>query len=198
MFDWWNSLTGIEQIMACIAVPATVILIVQTILILFTAFGGDGDMDADFDGDIDGDTIDGIGVADGLQIFTVKGFVSFFSIFGWSGLLFLRVGFGEVISLVLAFVLGLFAMVAIALAFKAMMKLQDSGNIDTKTALGVNGIVYINIPKARSGMGKVSAIVSGRYGEFDAVTDCEEDIATGSQIVVVAISSPNVLVVSKK
>lgn len=198
MVDWWSSLTGLEQIMACIAVPATIILIVQTILILFTAFGTDGDIDADFDSDIDGDGIDGIEASDGLQIFTVKGFVSFFSIFGWSGLLFLRMGFGDVLSLTLAFVLGLFAMVAIALAFKAMLKLQDSGNVDTKTALGVSGIVYINIPKSRSGMGKVSAIVSGRYGEFDAVTDNENDLSTGSQVIVVAISSPNVLVVAKK
>lgn len=202
MLNWWSSLTGLEQVMACIAIPATIMLIVQTVLILFTAFGGDGDIDGDFDTDIDtdvdADNSDFGGATDGIQIFTLKGIISFFSIFGWSGLLFLRMDLNEILSLIIAFVLGALSMLAIGVAFSAMMKLQDSGNIDTKTALGVNGVVYINIPKNRTGMGKVSAIVSGRYSEYDAVTDDENDLATGSQIIVVAISSPNVLVVAKK
>lgn len=192
MIDWWYSLKILEQVMACIAIPATVILIVQTILILFTSFGGDGDIDS---GDIDDLDLE---ISDGLEIFTIKGFVSFFSIFGWSGLLFLRMGLNEVLALVIAFAMGIIAMLLIALAFSAMSKLQDSGNVEIQTALGVSGIVYIKIPKKRSGMGKISAIVSGRYSEFDAITDEENDIATGASIVVVAISSPNVLVVARK
>lgn len=196
MYNWWVSLTDLEQIMACVAMPSTIILVVQTILILFTAFGGDGDLDS-----ADGEGFDGaesVEMPDGLQIFTVRGFVSFFSIFGWSGLLFLRVGMHEVVALLIAFILGGISMMTIALAFSAMMKLQDSGNVDPKTALGVSGVVYMTIPKNRSNMGKVSAIVSGRYSEYDAVTDDESDIKTGTQVVVVALTAPNVLVVAKK
>jgi hypothetical protein len=39
--NWWGGLDGIEQVLFCIALPATIILIIQTIMILF-GFGHDG------------------------------------------------------------------------------------------------------------------------------------------------------------
>ncbi|MCR4780170.1 MAG: hypothetical protein K5876_03640, partial [Ruminiclostridium sp.] len=39
--NWWNGLELFEQIMYCVAVPATLILLIQTIMIIF-GFGHDG------------------------------------------------------------------------------------------------------------------------------------------------------------
>ncbi|MBR5087902.1 MAG: NfeD family protein [Ruminiclostridium sp.] len=39
--NWWGGLDGIEQVLFCIALPSTVILLIQTIMILF-GFGHDG------------------------------------------------------------------------------------------------------------------------------------------------------------
>ena len=49
MLDWWNSLSLISQIFACIAIPTTLVLIIQTIL-MFIGLDSDGigDMDGDF------------------------------------------------------------------------------------------------------------------------------------------------------
>ena len=51
MAAWWNSLTGLQQIFACIGIPATLVLVVQTILLLFgIGDGSDADVDIDPDG----------------------------------------------------------------------------------------------------------------------------------------------------
>ena len=42
IIDWWNSLSTLAQIFACIAVPATLVLIIQTVL-MFIGFGDDAD-----------------------------------------------------------------------------------------------------------------------------------------------------------
>lgn len=75
MADWWNSLSTLYKVFFCMAVPATVIMLLQTIL-LFIGIGGhsdsdadgsaDGDMDADADGDIDTDGAD-FDVSDGAD-----------------------------------------------------------------------------------------------------------------------------------
>ncbi|MBQ8266801.1 MAG: NfeD family protein [Clostridia bacterium] len=52
--EWWNALGLVAQIFYCIAIPATLVLVIQTILMLFGF--DDGEADADFDADIDADT----------------------------------------------------------------------------------------------------------------------------------------------
>lgn len=41
--NWWEALSGLQQVLACFAIPATVLLVLQTILLLFTAGGHDAD-----------------------------------------------------------------------------------------------------------------------------------------------------------
>lgn len=59
MVAWWNSLTGLEQAFAYLAIPATLILVIQTLLLLF-GLGHDGDADVDFEPDTSGLDLDGI------------------------------------------------------------------------------------------------------------------------------------------
>lgn len=213
MLDWWSSLGGLGQVFATIAIPATLILVVQTIMLLFSVGGandaeladfsdgdagfdmnGDGMIDADgsHDGDIHGDA------AAGLRIFTIRGLVTFFSIFGWVGLLLLRYEVNGGISLLIALVCGIVAMVLVAMAFAAFLKLQSSGNSDIKWAVGTSGSVYMTIPAKRQGKGKVTAVVGEKYTEFDAVTDDEQPIATESSVTVVGVTGGNTLVVIRK
>lgn len=58
--DWWNSLSFLQQCFAILAVPSTVILFMQTLLLLFGIGGhgadhGEGDHDFDHDADADHD-----------------------------------------------------------------------------------------------------------------------------------------------
>lgn len=79
MAEWWDTLITIEKILYCIAVPSTIILIIQT---LFIIFGGHGEgfnpsdtSGLDFDNDFSGlhgmDSVDGSalhGIGHGLDV----------------------------------------------------------------------------------------------------------------------------------
>lgn len=68
MSAWWESLTWLERVFAYVAFPATLLLILQTLLLLF-GLGHDGDADADADGDFDaGVDLDGDGIPDGIDL----------------------------------------------------------------------------------------------------------------------------------
>ena len=195
MFAWWNSLTPLQQVFACIGVPATLILIVQTVLLLFGIGDGDG-----ADADIDTDGFD-IGEAaagdDGLTLFTVRGIVTLFCVAGWSGIVFVDLGLGSTLSILLATVCGSAAMIGIAFMMKAVLKLQSSGNIQVGLALGKIGEVYIPIPPKGEGRGKINITVQDRFIELDAISIGEESFKTGETVRVVSTNEAGLVVVER-
>ncbi len=44
--DWWNSLSIVSQVFACIAITSTLVLLIQTIM-MFIGMERDGDVDVD-------------------------------------------------------------------------------------------------------------------------------------------------------
>ena len=209
MIDWWNSLTLVSQIFYCIAVPSTLLLLIQTIMMLV----GLGDDAASDIGDVDvsdADVSDGVfgdneiteipddfGL-EGLRILTVKGIISFLVVFSWVGIVLESVGAQLFITIPVSAVCGLATMLLLAFLMRAVMKLRSDGNIDTKNAIGTSGKVYLTIPPARSGEGKVQLLLQGSFVELGAVTDDETAIPTGSEIVVVGVSGQTDLVVRRK
>ena len=89
LIEFWNSLILGQQIFLCIAVPATVLLVVLIVTMLFGMGDSDADADLDGDGDFDADDVDGDLPDAGLSFFTLRGIVAMLSIMGWSGLVFL-------------------------------------------------------------------------------------------------------------
>lgn len=209
MIDWWNSLTLVSQIFYCIAVPSTLLLLIQTIMMLV----GLGDDAASDIGDVDvsdADVSDGVfgdneiteipddfGL-EGLRILTVKGIISFLVVFSWVGIVLESVGAQLFITIPVSAVCGLATMLLLAFLMRAVMKLRSDGNMDTKNAIGTSGKVYLTIPPARSGEGKVQLLLQGSFVELGAVTDDETAIPTGSEIVVVGVSGQTDLVVRRK
>ena len=224
MSDWWNGLAVLQQVFYYVAIPFTLVLIIQSVLTLIGLGGHDADADADSDFDMDSDSdfdmdsdadadmdmdsdfdtgghIDvhghehGIDAA-GFRFFTVRGIVAFFCIFGWSGLAFYASGMQAALTILLAVVCGFAAMFAIGLMFYAVKRLQSSGNIKYSNALGKTAEVYIPIPAQRSGKGKVMVNVQERLIEADAVTDEETPLKTGENVKVVGNIS-NTLIVKR-
>ena len=56
MVEWWNSLAVLQQVFYYIAVPFTVILLIQAIMTIIGLGGNDADADADTDFDTDADS----------------------------------------------------------------------------------------------------------------------------------------------
>lgn len=208
IIEWWNSLSLVAQIFYCIAVPSTLVLLVQTIL-MFIGMGEDADADgadtdvsddADVDGSEDGgfdEDLDPNGF-DGLRIFTVRGVIAFLVIFGWVGALLESMNVALWINIPISSVCGFAMMVLLAFIFKAIMNLKSDGTIDIRNAVGTAGKVHLTIPPARMGEGKVHILLQGSYVERDAVTDEPDPIPTGSEVVVVRVSGETTLVVRKK
>ncbi len=212
MFAWWDSLTVVSQVFACVAIPATAVLLIQTVLMLIGigSEAADTDMDIDTDVDVDVDSADGVfgqeffdadpdplGL-DGLRVFTVRGIIAFLVVFGWVGVMMDSSGVALWITLPVAAVCGFAMMLVLAFLMRAVMKLRNDGNLDNRNALGVSGRVYLTVPAARAGEGKVNILLQGSYVERGAVTDEETAIPTGSEIVVIGLSGQTMLVVKRK
>ena len=118
--------------------------------------------------------------------------------FGWVGVVCNGASLALPLTLTVSFLSGLLMMFIIALLMKAVMKLQSDGTSDIRNALGVAGTVYLTVPAKRSGQGKVNVMLQGTYVERDAVTDENEPIPTGSEVLVIGISGQNTLIVKKK
>ena len=212
MIDWWNSLTVAMQVFYCIALPSTLLLLIQTVMMLI-GMGDDADgiddigLDSVGEPDIDGEGIFGedsvydyndVAGLDGLRIFTLRGIVAFFVVFGWVGVVMQSAAVSLFITIPVAAVCGFAMMFLVAFMFKAIMKLRSDGNTDNRNAIGTAGKVHLTIPPTRSGEGKVHIMLQGSYVERNAVTDSEEAIPTGSEVVVVGVSGQTDLIVKKK
>ena len=186
IIEWWNSLIRAQQIFALVGIAATVVLLIQTVMLLF-GFGDEAD------GDIDDVDIGDAG--DGLVIFSVKGIVAMLSILGWTGVIFLGTGMDHTLAILLALLCGIAALFAMAFVMRAIAKLQSSGNIDVGNAIGKVGQVYIPIKPNGSAQGKVNLTVQGTFTEFSAITMSNETLPTGSYVRVVAVDEAGTLLV---
>lgn len=134
----------------------------------------------------------------GLRLFTMQGIIAFLAVFSWSALLIEKSGVHMAASVLLGVVLGFIAMLLMALAMRAMLKLQYDGTSDIRNALGSVGTVYLTIPPERDHTGKVTIMLQGSLREIDALTDDKEPIPTGAQVQVSGVSGKNILLVKRK
>lgn len=222
--DWWQALTGLQQVLACFAIPATVILLLQTILLLFGAGGHEADhggledssglsdtaeaADGQAEGDVDvqlgqeaeagqdaGVGHDGAHHAAGVRILTVRGLVAFFAVGGWLALAMIDLGLPAGGAVALGAAGGFLALLLVAFIIKWALRLQENGTLSLRNAVAHTGSCYITVPARRTGTGKVTVLVQEQLVELDAVTDWEEPIKAGVQIQVVGLASENTLVV---
>lgn len=226
MFEWWNSLGITMQVFYCIAIPATLIIVIQTILLMIgIGHGGEGvefsdtsgidgldvpDMPADITTDMPGaHAIDGCehtAIGDGsnpsdfgtMQLFTLQGIMTFLCVFGWTGIICTSLGLHVAIAIIIALVLGFLAMLGVAKVLQLTRKLTQDGSLDVRRLLGEKGRVYIPIPANESGEGKVTIAAGERFIELSAVTDEQDTIPTGTQVRIIDVRGDVVAVEKDK
>ncbi len=190
MITWWNDLTVVQQIFALIAIPSTLIMLIQAILLLIGAGGSEGaDMDGDGipdSADLDGDS--------GLALFSVRGIVSMLAVMGWSAMALLE-SLVPWLAILLAAGLGILTLFGMALLMRAISRLQSSGNINVGNAVGKIAEVYIPIPPAGKGTGKVTMTLQEKYCELTAITASTEKLKTGTFVRVVSVDGAGILMV---
>jgi hypothetical protein len=132
---------------------------------------------------------------DALRLFTLSGIVSFFAVFSWSSILLRTGGVPGAFAVAAGLVPGGAAMYLVAKILQLSGRLTESGNMNLNNAVDLVARVYIPIPGARRGEGKVTLVLQGSFVELGAVTDEPEQIPSGTAVVVVGVAE-GVLVVS--
>jgi membrane-bound ClpP family serine protease len=163
-----------------LAVGASAFFILQAI---FTFIGIGDNFDAEIDADVD--FTDGLSMT--LHLFTIRGIISFFMVFGWSGFILTQSNvLGGVAIFFISLGTGTIMLLLIALVYYLFEKLSQQGNVDLRQAIGKQGSVYIPIPKRNEGMGKIQIILSESLKTLDAIAK-DKPISTGSQVKVVGV-----------
>ncbi len=173
----------------------------------------DGSVDGDFDGSVDGDVSVDHDVAsspatDGdvshhespwfYEVLSIRTLAAAGTFFGLVGKTTLAYGHPPVASFTYAVVAGGAAMYAVYWLFKQVYRLQTSGNENVRHAIGLPATVYVPIPAARAGAGKVMFRLQDRTVEYLAVTNEESRLATGEKVIIVSIVNTSTVRVARQ
>lgn len=189
MTDWFYNLELFPQIYWGIALIASLIFVIMMAL---TFIGGDSDgLELETDAEIEADT--GIG----FQFITFKNLVGFFTIFGWSGIACIDGGLSKPITVIISLISGLVMMSIMAAMFYYMKKLNHSGTLNYKNAIGAVGEVYLTIGANRSSIGKAHVRIQGALRELEALTDAQTSLKSGTVIKVKDVTDNGILIVEQ-
>ena len=190
-----STLTGFERILLYIAVPFSILTVIQ-LVIQFVVGGHDvsaSGADIAVGGGADTDT----GVSHhGFSIFTIGNLTYFLTMFGWAGLAASKSGAGVGFSLTIATAAGLLTTVIVAYIFFSLNRLTETGNVQLANAAGSSGTVYLHIPAKRSGTGLIQLTVQGQTVEMNALTDGDA-LKTGTPVKVEKVLDGDVALVVK-
>lgn len=197
MLSWWGELSILLKVLYCIAVPSTVILIIQTILVIVGWDDGAGDFD--MPDDIADGVTDDVDLADAsdfaqMRLFTLQTVIAFLTVFGWSSIVSLHAGGMVWSSLVIGFVFGCLGMFLVAKFIQLSAKLQENGTQNLHYALGQSATVYIPIPESEKGHGKVTFTLQGKFTECEAVTEGDEPLSAGTKVRIIDIVDDKLVV----
>jgi membrane protein implicated in regulation of membrane protease activity len=184
--EFFNEMEPLLRTFWYIAIPASLIFIIQTIM---TFVGGDATdgLDADFDGDLGhgGDTT--------FQLFSLRNLVNFLLGFGWGGISFYSTITNSSALIAVATIAGLVFLFMFFLVIRQIQKLAEDNSFQIEETINKTAEVYLNIPAHKSGKGKVLVSIKGSTRELDAMTE-NEKINSGAVVRVLRVDSDILIV----
>lgn len=192
--------------MLCAVIGGTV-LFFQFVLTLLGMFDLGIDMDADIDvGDL-GDVSDGgadvghVAPAGHFSLEWLWSMVSFRTVtagmtfFGLFGMAMQSAGASPSLQFSTAMVAGLAAFYGVHAIMRAVLKLARDNTLQIQRTVGEAGTIYLTVPAAKAGTGKVHVVVQGRLEEFQAITPYPDKLVVGAKVVVTGIVDGDTLTV---
>jgi membrane protein implicated in regulation of membrane protease activity len=171
-----------------IAIPASLIFIIQTIMTFVGTDAADG-LAADFDGDLSGSEAP-------FQLFSLRNLVNFLLGFSWMGISFYSTVTNKPLLVVLSLVVGILFVYLFFIIIKQLQKLAEDNSFKIANTLNKTAEVYLTIPENKKGKGKIMVSVNGAFHELDAMTE-KDKIQSGSVVKIVKIETNNILIVEK-
>lgn len=183
-----NNLPPLLKTFWFVAIPASVIFLIQTIITFFGGDTADG-VEADFDGDLSGGDAP-------FQLFSLRNLINFLLGFGWTGISFYDTISNQFVLISLAIIIGGIFVYFFFMIIKQVQKLAENNSFKINNTINKTAEVYLTIPEKKSGKGKVLVSVKGSVHELDAIT-ANETLPSGSMVRVVQIENDNLLIVEK-
>ena len=188
--------------LACAIVGGTLIVC----QFLLTLLGMGGDHDADHGGGHGGADHGGHDAAHHdhgghstaawfFSMLTVRTLSAAAAFFGLIGLAAHRAELNDTQTIALAVGAGLAAFFIVGYLMRFLHKLNVDGTVRIDRAVGCRGAVYLSIPGAKAGVGKVHVSLLNRTLEYQAIT-AQHDLPTGMPIIVVGIAGPDTVEVA--
>ncbi|GLC26122.1 hypothetical protein [Roseisolibacter agri] len=149
--------------------------------------------------DVGGDHHDGPGLLghEGLlQLPSLRTVAAALAAFGLAGAGLLAAGAGSGVSLAAAVGTGVAAGVAVAALTRVLLRFESDGVVQLAHAVGLPATVYVAIPAAGGGAGKVQLALQGRIVDCAAVAADPQPLASGQAVVVVDVTDGDTLVVA--
>ena len=171
-----------------IAIPASVVFLVQTVMTFMGADATDG-LDADFDSNLSGTDAP-------FQLFSLRNLINFLLGAGWGGISFYNSIDNKTILILVSAAIGAGFVAAFFLLIRQVQRFGEDNSFKIDLALNHTGTVYIPVPENKSGTGKVQVSVKGSVHELTAIT-LNERIPTGTLIKIIKIENNNLVLVEK-
>ncbi len=159
------------------------VIICQFLVGLF-GLGGDHDVGDHGGGDHGGDADHGDHWYVGFL--TLRTLAAALTFFGLGGMTALSFGLEPPAAVAAAVGAGALALYAVAALMKAMGRLRSDGTARIEAAVGKTGTVYLRVPAAQAGPGKIHLNLQNRTVEYSALTRGGE-LPTGAAIRVVGV-----------
>jgi hypothetical protein len=185
--EWLNSLESALKIYWIIAGITSLIFVIQMVMTLIGIDSHDG-FDTDFDGDTDAGAT--------FQFFSLKNITNFFLGLGWGGVCFYNTFTSQTWVVLFACLTGIIFVALFFFLLKMILKLNKDNTFHTEETLNKTADVYLAIPAAKSGKGKIQISIRGAVHEIDALTTGEK-IVTGGIVRVIEIVDTQTVLVEK-
>ena len=111
------------------------------------------------------------------------------AIFGFAGLGAMQANLAQPLPPIVAVASGFAGALMVAWMLRVLIRMQGEGTEDIRLAKGATGTVYISIPGANAGAGKVQLELQNRTIEVQAVTPTSA-LESGTKVVVVDVVNP--------
>jgi membrane protein implicated in regulation of membrane protease activity len=220
MQEWWENLCPLLRVLYCIAIPSTLVLVLQLVMAMIGGHSDAGIDASDTSGlDMDTDTmmadLDGNGIPDilespdagvhftdggnpadfgNLRFLTLQTIVTFLASFSWVSIIFVSSGMFVPLAVGIGVGCGLVMMLLVAKMVQMSRKLVENGAINLKNAIGETATVYVTVPPRNQGTGKITMQLQGRFGEFDAVSADNTTLGSGEQVLVTDVVGDTLVV----
>lgn len=169
----------------CVALVSSLIFLIQTIM---TFVGMDSDGGMDIDSPDDGGSP--------FQLFTFRNLVNFLLGTSWAMIAFEEIFENPTWWIIVSVIVGVLLVTAVMMMFRFFSRMEQNGTVDINNAVNCKGNVYLKIPAAKKGEGKVQIAIQGAVREYNALTEGGE-LETGTPVVVRKVVNGNTLIVER-